>query len=140
MGRVRKFLALPPAEKWLLLQACLLVTAAAVGLRVLKLERLRRMLAPRGTPPSPAARHHSAEEIARAVDRAGRILHGTCVPQAIAAEALLKGAGYPAHFHVGVSRDGEKGFQAHAWVESNGVVAAGGAESPSHYASLAVMD
>jgi len=41
----------------------------------------------------------------------------TCLVRALAAEALLIGQGYPVRLCIGVTREGENGLGAHAWVE-----------------------
>ena len=48
----------------------------------------------------------------------------TCLPQALAAEAILRRRGHPADLRLGVSR-GDDGVEAHAWVESYGRVIVG---------------
>jgi hypothetical protein len=48
----------------------------------------------------------------------------TCLPQALAARHLLKRAGYAAQLRIGVAKDKQALFQAHAWVEVDGAVVA----------------
>jgi transglutaminase-like putative cysteine protease len=59
-------------------------------------------------------------DVVTAVDRAGRYLAGgTCLPKSIALAWMLRGMGVDATVRIGVRIDA--GFEAHAWVESNGV-------------------
>ena len=53
--------------------------------------------------------------------------HATCLTQALAAQVLLERCGYPTRLVIGVAPDhnGEAAFQAHAWLESEGVVVIG---------------
>jgi hypothetical protein len=56
---------------------------------------------------------------------AARFVPGaTCLPQALAAEAILRRQGHPADLRLGVKR-GDDGVEAHAWVESYGRVIVG---------------
>ncbi len=49
----------------------------------------------------------------------------TCLPQALAAEALLRRAGHPADLRIGVAKTGPGRLLAHAWVECRGRVIVG---------------
>ena len=83
---------------------------------------LERTAAPRaklGTP--------TPDRIATDVDRAARVIpRATCLVQALAAEWLLARQGSAATVRFGVAR-GDRGFEAHAWLESGGRVILGGA-------------
>lgn len=57
-----------------------------------------------------------------------RIPGTTCLPQALVAQVLLARAGCPAEFHIGVAKDSNGTFAAHAWVGAQGTVVIGGAE------------
>ena len=67
-------------------------------------------------------------EMVTAVDRAGRYVPGgTCLPKSLALAWLLRGLGVAAAVRIGVKTAG--GFEAHAWVDCEGVAltAPGGA-------------
>ena len=49
----------------------------------------------------------------------------TCLPQALAAEALLTRGGLPADLRIGVMKEASGKLLAHAWVESDGRVVVG---------------
>ena len=136
MREVSKFLALAPAERRLLLGAAALLGAIAVGLRLLPFRTLRRIAASLGHPPARPARrpHPSADRIAWAITVASRYLPGTrsCLPQALAAELLLRRHGHPATLRLGVARNDGRDFRAHAWVESEGRVVFGATHQPRY--------
>jgi hypothetical protein len=73
----------------------------------------------------------SPPAVGRAVRAAAQVVpHASCLPQALAAEALLLRAGHPARVFLAGSREGRQGFYAHAWVESAGRVVVGGGPGP----------
>jgi hypothetical protein len=122
-----------PENRWLLMRAfvALLTTRTALGVfrlarKNMPIRAAQRIaaLTMRSLPaPMPIA---SPEQIARAMQVAGRLMHGfdNCLVQAIAAEAILNMAGYPCELRIGVTRrSGE--FLAHAWIEIQGEVLVG---------------
>ena len=74
---------------------------------------------------SPDPTPGEVDRIGWAVRSAARFVPGaTCLPQALAAEAILRRRGHPADLRLGVTR-GDHGVEAHAWVESYGRVIVG---------------
>lgn len=64
------------------------------------------------------SRNLAPRRVANAVVRCSRIVPGaTCLTQALAGRALLASYGHDAHFKVGVARDADGRFSAHAWLE-----------------------
>jgi hypothetical protein len=104
------------AEAWLLL------TAARIGLWVLRFGRVRalaRGLAG-GRPGAPA----DSAEVVAALGRASRAVpRATCLVQALAGAVMLARHGHPASLRIGVGAG--PGAVAHAWVESGGTVVVG---------------
>lgn len=102
------------------------IVSARVGLWLTSFRRLRisveRIGRPHGSPdPTPG----DADRIGWAVGSAARFVpDATCLPQALAAEAILRRRGHPADLRLGVTRDAA-GVEAHAWVESYGRVIVG---------------
>jgi hypothetical protein len=96
---------------------------ARIGVGLLSFQALARLLArlrPRG------CRSHSPERIAWAIAAASQFVPGsTCLTQAVAAHLLLRRSGWLATLCLGVLRGPLDGFQAHAWVESQGRVLIG---------------
>ena len=55
------------------------------------------------------------QSVAAAANRS--IVPATCLPRAITTKSILKAVGIEVDICIGVGRDEEKGFNAHAWVE-----------------------
>ncbi|HEY0606522.1 MAG TPA: lasso peptide biosynthesis B2 protein [Herpetosiphonaceae bacterium] len=126
MSPLRKWLKLSPGERWLLLRAWLLLGAIRVALWLLPFRVVHRLLArPQGASP-----RFSIEQIGWAVAIAGVYLpRATCLPQALAAQVLLRRNGHAADLKIGVARDERGRLEAHAWVESAGRIVIGGSAS-----------
>jgi hypothetical protein len=58
-----------------------------------------------------------------------RIPQATCLTQALSAQLLLRRFGYDSRLCLGVARSPRGEFRAHAWLEREGSVVIGGAES-----------
>lgn len=127
MTWLRKLVALPPADRRLLLEAAVLLPLVRLGLRTLPFGRLWRVTNRLARTPS-AGRALPAERIAWAVSAAGRRMPGGrhCLAQAVTAYILLGRSGHTARVRLGLSRDGPRGFEAHAWVERESTVLLGG--------------
>jgi Transglutaminase-like superfamily len=116
-----KFRALSRDERWLLLEAFALLPAAK---RALRLGALRHL--PRPAPGGKPARAQAAEEaqrVARMVAAAARNgpWRTTCLEQSLVLLWLLNRRGIPARLRIGVRKE-EGELEAHAWIESGGVV------------------
>lgn len=114
------------------------LAAAVVAVQTVPLGRLRafierrRVTARRGDDWPRAVR--------RAMNRAARTIPGsTCLARALAAEWLLRGGGHDALLTIGVARGQGASLDAHAWVESGGVVVAGD-DQLGRYQPLATFD
>lgn len=139
MNSLRRFFRLPRSERWLLIKAALLLGLIRIGLRLLPFQTLKRLVDSASKPR--VAKQFSAERIVWAVTVASRYVLGAgpCLPQALAAQALLRRRGYPASLRIGVARKGTGELQAHAWVESEDRVVVGG-EELSDYTPLPALD
>jgi hypothetical protein len=130
MKRLRKFLLLPAADWYLSLSAALLLGTIALGLHLLPFRTVRRLLVrqSRRVPALPEADPTSLARVVRATTVASRYLlgAGSCLPQALAAQILLVRRGHPACLRIGIAKDLNGRLQAHAWVESQGMVVIGG--------------
>jgi len=60
--------------------------------------------------------------------------HATCLTKALTAQKLLKKYGYISQVKIGVNKDAEGEFEAHAWLEYAGKVVIG--ESVKEYVPL----
>jgi len=121
----RRFAALPGSDRLRLLQAALVVAAVRLALWVLPFRWVcarvdaRKAVLPR-TGAAPAGRWAWAVRVA-----SRRIPGASCLTQALALQWLLARAGQSARIHIGVAKQGARGFEAHAWLESGGEILIG---------------
>ena len=134
------------AGEWLLFTQALCGTVLTrAALRVLPLPRVRRLVRRyfRAASPLPRARRALAAQAVWAAVAAGRRspLGTTCLATALVAQALLQRHGYEAKLRIGVGRELDGAFIAHAWLEREGKVIVGGpAEMVAAYAPLPEME
>lgn len=136
MRRLRKYFALTPAGRSIVLRSLLLLPLVAGLLRVrgmagasALLGRLERRTERRdGTP--------AAQEIARLVDAAASFLGAQCLSRSLVLCHLLRSRGLPAEIRLGVSTPGDGKLIAHAWVELDGLPLNDGADVSRRYAAL----
>lgn len=140
MTWLRRLAALPAADRRLLLAAALLLPLVRLGLRALPFGSLWRMTNRLARLPF-VGRAPPDQRVAWAVSAAGRRVPGGrhCLAQALTAYVLLGRHGPAARVRLGVSRDGPRGFGAHAWVEREGRVLVGGPDI-SHFAPLPPLE
>ena len=120
-----------PVDYLLAAEALLFLAIARFGLRFFHFQRVRRILSlfasiGRHLKSRGAAPPRLAWAIETAKRRSPR--PGTCLADAIAAEALFRQFGYAPVLCVGAAVYGGK-FAAHAWLENNEVVMVGGPET-----------
>jgi Transglutaminase-like superfamily len=131
-----RFAQLGWPERRILIRVLWVVGVARASLWVLPIEKARRMVAKVAA----GSTGDSVHQVVWAVRLVGRCLPGaTCLTQALAAEALLTGAGFSPHVEIGVAKDELSGFQAHAWVVCHGQVVLGG-QQVERYNSLIVWN
>src|SRR3989442_2063996 len=125
MGPIRKLRHLAGGDRSLLFQTVLWLGATRFALWLCPLGVVRRLLARAARPPRGA--RLTTERIAWALSVAKRAVpRATCLPQALAAEALLTWGGHPAELRIGVIKTDRDRLVAHAWVESGGGNLVGG--------------
>jgi hypothetical protein len=116
MTAVARWRALSRDEQWLVVRAAMSVATMSAGVRLFRLRRMLRSSAPRAVPAAGVAIH----DYVTAVDRAGRYVPGaTCLAKSLALARMLRKNGVAANVRIGVKAAGA--FEAHAWVEVNGV-------------------
>ena len=114
-----------------MMEAFVRLMAVSLLLRVLTPTRVCRMW----TDPKPVKRSQprnacSPEEICRAVTTADRYARGaSCLAQSLVGRTMLLRAGYPAEIRIGVANT-LPGFEAHAWVSSEGRIMLGASVTP----------
>jgi hypothetical protein len=122
-------------ERRLFLRALILVAAIRVSLWVLPF-RLTRMWVGRMSKTAGPKRdldRLNIQRLAWAVEAAGRRIPGaTCLTQGMAMQVLLGRLGQHSELHLGVARKLGGQLEAHAWVETQGLVVMGGAVEGFH--------
>jgi len=121
--------ALPWRDRWLLLQAGLVVSGLGLLLRMIGFRRtysLLRRLAPRidhAVSTDPETASGRVLQVARVVAMASRHTPtpNSCLHRSLALWWLLRRRRFDSHLRFGARRH-ESGFEAHAWVEHDGVV------------------
>lgn len=143
MSRLRRLARLQPAERAVLIRAACAVAFVRLVLWLLPFGSVRRMFGAAFQPDSSAdaGALENAELLAWAVRTASRsIPAATCLTQSLALHWLLARAGCASQIHIGVAKDAETGFQAHAWVEHNGRPLLSGPSELDRYSRLVALD
>lgn len=124
-------------ERALLAEAAVQLAAARATIALVPFRRIGRRLGtfvPPGDPrvaqrrsPDAPDRTRTAEQVSWAVTRAARHLpfRAVCLPQAMAAHAMLRRRGIASAVHFGAQRGKEKPIDAHAWLDAAGVEVTG---------------
>jgi hypothetical protein len=139
MKVVLKFLKLPLAEKVLYAEAFPVVVLTGLILRVVPFRFLRKSLVKRLstntlTRPADLA---EIQKIVRSVDFFSRFHpFASCLTRSLSALLLIKFNGEHAILKIGVAKDEDESFKAHAWLESNGRIVIGQVPSTSQYTVL----
>ena len=129
MKRLVRFVRLPAADRALLLEAITALTSAGVLLRVLRFSRLASRLG-RHMAESPSQNDPATSTYAPrgrwAVETAARHLpwKPVCLPQAVAAQWMLRRRGVASTLYLGVNPS--VGLDAHAWVRAGTMIVTGG--------------
>jgi hypothetical protein len=126
-GMFRKLRQLRAAEFACLMKASALLIGTRILLPVAGIKSVRRCLAATS---SSGAGNLSEATILRMLRGAARIcpVGSTCLTRAITGQHLLRKAGIESRLCIGVMRDDQKQFQAHAWLEKDGRVILGGSQ------------
>jgi hypothetical protein len=107
----------------MLVRTVVTLWAARLATWVLPFPVGRRLLVGARRPATPTV---TRDQIRWAMAHAQRVVpKATCLPQAMAAEALLMRGGLPADLRIGVMKEPSGKLLAHAWVESGGRIVVG---------------
>jgi hypothetical protein len=139
MDRVRKFLRLSHADRWLLLKSCGLLATIRIMLGLLTFPAARRLIESVGRKTAGLERNSPpAKHLAWAVSAAGNVVPAGehCLTQALTLQVFLQRRGYPCRICYGVHRQPGMAFVAHAWVEHEGTILIGG-DNLSQFVELA---
>ncbi|HEX6944405.1 MAG TPA: lasso peptide biosynthesis B2 protein [Gemmatimonadaceae bacterium] len=119
----RKFARLPAKDRMALMRTVIALGAARVATWLLPFGVGRRLLVGTRRSRSPSL---TPEQVRWAMSKAQRVVpQATCLPQALAAEALLTRSGLPAELQIGVKKTPSGKLAAHAWVVSDGRIVVG---------------
>ena len=140
MLKISKLRTLSAQEWRYLLIALLLLPMLRVALRGWGFRRVFGMLVrttPRFCVRSPSLSDAEIARLVRMVNVAGAYgpVRANCLPQSLVVWWLLRRHGVPSELRLGVSRRGG-GFQAHAWVERDGVALNDRADVQKHFAAF----
>lgn len=143
MKGLRTFVRLPRDERGLVLRTLLLVAGIRVALWVLPFQRLQRVIGSWGAwgrlVSVPA--NMPVSRLVWAVRAASRRVPGaSCLTQSLALHCLLTRAGHRSQIRIGVAKDAEVGFGAHAWVEYAGQPLLSGPEEVVQYVRLLTVE
>jgi len=122
--RLRRFLQMPNRQRVLLLEAALFLGLARLALLALPFGRIAPWL--QRSPDSGAGDTATVLAVGQAVTIAARNVpwNAVCLPQAMAAKAMLERRGQGSALHLGAARAGD-GLTAHAWLVAGGEVVVG---------------
>jgi hypothetical protein len=129
---LRRFLGLTTMERGLLARALPLVVIFRLLLWLVPYRTVQRVATSFGGGSDQRRRGEraSAEAVGQAVGRAARCVpRATCLTQALATGVLLARTGHTGTLQLGVRRDPDGRFMAHAWVECEGRIVIGGPAS-----------
>lgn len=113
------------AQRLLVLEAALMLGLARLVVRTIPFRHIAPLLA---RAPETGRRDEAlAARVREAVETAARNApwNAVCLPQAMAAKAMLARRGCGSSFHLGANYDGRGKLIAHAWLEAGGTVIVG---------------
>ena len=138
--RLRRFLAFPVAEKFFVLKVLGIVVLVRLALWTLPFKTVLAWVK-RRLYESPKHAHISAGKIIWAVVVSSRLVpRASCLTQALSAQLVLARYGFQSDLRIGVARDAQGVFEAHAWLEQEGQVILGGRHDLSRYAPLPSLE
>ncbi|WAH57641.1 lasso peptide biosynthesis B2 protein [Pseudomonas silvicola] len=138
MSRWRSFRAGPWATRRLTAEAAVWLVLAAVALKVLPFRWIAARCGATGGPAQAVDPGIQAmpllPQVGRAVERAARRLplRLACLPQALAAKAMLQRRGIVSTLHLGMALAEGRQMKAHAWLTASGVGVIGMAFRPGY--------
>lgn len=144
MNSLRTLVKLQADERALALRTLVLVAGIRVGLWVLPVQRLQRVAGSMTSRKYLAINVSSDTPILRLVwavrAASRRIPAATCLTQSLALHYLLTRAGRRSEIRIGVAKDAEAGFLAHAWVEYDGQPLLSGPEEVARYTRMRILE
>lgn len=140
--RLRRFSALEPAAQSLFLRAMFLLPVVSLSLRwrgfratQSSLQQLLSMAdSESGSAPLPERAAPLTAHLVNSADRHGWI-HCSCLAKSLTLWWLLERQGIASHLRIGIRKENEI-FEAHAWVERDGIALNEPEEHHRHYAAF----
>src|SRR5437762_1618232 len=122
MNPVRKLLALPTADKWLVCKVAITLPLVEGGLRLLGLQVVARLLGSWATPS--VVPMESSREVERQARLLSMVLNrhpfgGKCLSRSLTLWWYLRRTGIKSEVRLGIRKSGRK-LLGHAWVEYQG--------------------
>jgi hypothetical protein len=139
--RFRRFRALERAARRIFLRAVVLLPLVALSLRWRGFKatqaKLQAYLSNANPEQDAAVEKSAAVMTARMVNAADRhgLIHPSCLAKSLTLWWLLARQGISSQLRIGARKEGEK-FQAHAWVERDGVALNEPDDHHQHYAAF----
>src|SRR6266571_413831 len=139
--RFRRFSGMELPAQELFLRAVVLLPLVALSLRWRGFRAtqaaLQRFLSKANPGPAAALLSKAAAVTAHMVNAADRhgLVHPSCLAKSLTLWWLLARQGISSHLRIGIRKEGEK-FEAHAWVESDGIALNEPEEHHHHYAAF----
>jgi hypothetical protein len=135
-SRLRKYVKLPAADRWLLGSAVVSIVKARL---VVTFVPIRKILQPVTLGAGTSAQDIDVAKISWAVETAGRIVPAgaNCLVRAIAGREMLARRGVGSRIRIGVAKDSPDLLRAHAWLECGDRIITGEGEH-RNYAALPV--
>lgn len=140
-----RLLRAPAVERRHALEAVTTLGSVRLALWLLPFRRVRTLFEPRRRsglrPLDESERAARIAETTSAIRRGSRLIPAaSCLTQAIAARTMLARRDVPSTLRIGVAKSDDARLEAHAWVETGGVVVVGGRPDLARYAVLPTPD
>lgn len=138
--------SLSKSDRALVIRAMFLLPIVATSLKTVGLRRTQSWLTRNSlrpmVPPSTEQTRTNVRRAAQMVAAACRRspLRSGCLPRTIVLWSLLRRQGIDSDVRIGVRRDTQGEFQAHAWLEWNGEVTNDGRDVAREYLPLTALD
>lgn len=136
MRRLRKYLALSPAGRAIVLRSLVLLPVATLLLGTRGMGHTRAWLERGGPSAAGDTSALTAREIATLVGAVASLLRARCLPRSLVLWHFLPDRGTSAEIRLGVTKLADGRLSAHAWVEFDGSPLNDGLDVLERYAAL----
>lgn len=143
MKRLRKFLRLSAGDRNFLIVTFCLLAAIRLGLVLIQFNQLLKLLTKISyTRESlPSTNQVSVGKIVWTVNKVTRYVPGAkCLARALTTQVLMRRYGHSGELRLGVAKAGTGKLEAHAWIESQGLVIIGNIPDLSRYMPLPSLE